>query len=342
MYMNDVFQTLLPSLAEGFQQKSVLITGGTGYVGKCLLHLFAWMRVEHDCEFKVTVISRSPQTFQTLHPSLVKGVSLLHGEISSALTPPDSPDFIIHAATPASAELTARHPNEMTQINIDAMKWILKISESCTHMPTLLFTSSGAAYGLTAPGENYSPEEWFSPLGLPSTNVAYSEGKRIAEQLLLEAGARGIVRPTIARLFAFAGPYLPQDSHFAVGNFVRDAVNGSDIVVRGDGKSVRSYLNSFDLAFWLLRCLTHPQSEYPYNIGSEVAISIHELARLVLERANLRGLSGSKIQILGQVSALDGVDIYLPSTLKTRDSLDVSQWTTLEESIDQMILSSTT
>jgi dTDP-glucose 4,6-dehydratase len=160
-------------------------------------------------------------------------------------------------------------------------------------------------------------EEYAGAPDPTSANSAYGEGKRAAELLCVLGGQRSGVEPKIARAFAFVGPYLPLDRHFAIGNFVGDALAGRPVVVRGDGTTVRSYMYGLDLALWLLAILIDGAPGRPYNVGSEEGISIGDLARRVAGNSG----AGLAVEILG--TPLPGAqgDRYVPSTRRARTEL---------------------
>lgn len=304
----------------------ILLLGGSGFVGKALR---AELAKHSDVNVVYTSTSRAPVP---IHPREVN-LPWSIGDVIEC----DPCDFVIHAATPASARLNSASPHEMLMLNIQAMNDVISLARRWNNCPKVLFTSSGAVYGTSFGRVGKIPEGW---TGAPSTQTstsAYGEGKRVAELLLAIAEKEDVLRSVCARMFAFSGTHLPLDRHFALGNFVRDAVFGSIIQIRGNGQSVRSYLDQADLARWLLQMLLNGTSDFAYHVGSERAVTILELANIVASRAQSLLGRAVEVEALNQTSNLDGVDQYVPSTESTRAVLELSETISLEESVDCML-----
>lgn len=197
-----------------------------------------------------------------------------------------------------------------------------------------LLTSSGGIYGSQPPDIEALPEDWPGSPELNNPANAYSLGKRAAEHLCaLYQDAFGI-EVVIARCFAFVGPDLPLDVHFAIGNFIRDALTRDAIEVAGDGAPLRTYMDQEDLAHWLLTLLEHGRPGEAYNVGSDEVISIAELAYLVRDL-----LAPEKPVIIhGRQSDTQGRDCYVPDIRKAQRELGLSLTIPLAEAIRRTAL----
>src|SRR5262249_52272035 len=130
----------------------------------------------------------------------------------------------------------------------------------------------------------------------------------------------------IARLFAFVGPHLSLDD-YAVGNFLRDAMNGSPIRIESDGSTVRSYLYATELTIWLLTVLLRGESARPYNVGSSNSITVRELAGKVAAAAG----SHAGVEVLGRADI--PATRYVPDTTRAQKELGLHQRVSLEEGL---------
>jgi dTDP-glucose 4,6-dehydratase len=197
----------------------------------------------------------------------------------------------------------------------------------------VLLTSSGGVYGPQPETLGEIPESY---LGIPdplNPMSAYSMGKRAAEHLCCLYSDRHGLETTIARCFSFVGRDLPLTAHFAIGNFIHDALHNDNITVSGNGNPVRSYLDQRDLAIWLYSILTSAPAGAVYNVGSNDRISIGDLAYLVRDI-----LSPNKsIIFAGESSLYQGRNIYVPDISRAKNELGLRVRISLCQSIEQFI-----
>jgi nucleoside-diphosphate-sugar epimerase len=141
----------------------------------------------------------------------------------------------------------------------------------------------------------------------------------------------------MARCFAFVGPYLPWNTHFAIGNFLKDAVQGVDLQIQGDGTPYRSYLFSMDWVVWMVRTLMVGQVGAVYNIGSDQAYSIRELAETVLKVARQEGFLVKGIQVAKKADPLVKPARYVPDVSLAKQTLGLKENYPLEDSIQETL-----
>jgi dTDP-glucose 4,6-dehydratase len=135
----------------------------------------------------------------------------------------------------------------------------------------------------------------------------------------------------IARCFAFVGPYLPMDKHFAIGNFIRDALAGQTITIHGDGTPLRSYLYAADLAAWLWTILLQGQDGVAYNVGGDEVVSIAELAHAVNVALH------TKVSVVCKTSAPANCapERYIPDVSRAKAELGLRPRIDLREAIQR-------
>lgn len=320
--------------SQDFAGKTILVSGATGFFGMWILALFAWMQKTRDVQFRVLAISRNPRNFQARHP-WIEGAEWLQwitGDIQDFTFPEATVDCVIHAATDTSAA-AGRSPGLLLNSIVRGTERILACAKTC-HAKRILLVSSGGAYGGQAVE---TPRLLESLRTAPSTmdlGSAYGEGKRVMELLGAIHAHENECDVVIARCFAFVGAGLPLDGHFAIGNFIRDALTQERIVIRGDGKGVRSYLYAADLAVWLMRLLSSGQNREIYNVGSDQEVTIAELARQVIT-----SLAPEKTVVVEGASNTPGAgNRYVPSIDQARERLGLDVWTPLPLAIHNTAL----
>jgi dTDP-glucose 4,6-dehydratase len=256
---------------------SLFLTGGTGFLGKSLLQRLADGKAFFDEPLRITILSRNPDGFRAAFPpvQILNNVSFVTGDVRDFPFPSGSYDYVIHAAGIVSPEAEREQPERLRAVTLDGTRRVLDFAARCG-CRRFLFTSSGAVYGKQSAACEFISEETDSH---PET--CYGESKLQAEELCIQAGRAHGFAALLPRIFSCVGPHLDGQSHYAVGNFMRDCLMNRPIEIKGDGTPVRSYLYADDLVDGLFQILRSGEPARPYNLGSDMPISIADLARLV-------------------------------------------------------------
>lgn len=308
-------------------------TGGTGFVGRWLLRSLAWANRTLALDASAVVLSRDPDTFRAAEPVIGDDPAFewVTGDVRSFEAPAGPFTHVLHAATETRTAVNDADPDEALDVAIAGTRRVLACAEDCG-VQRVLFTSSGAVYGTQPPGTALLAEEHADAPDAAEPAGAYAQGKRAAEALCVEAAQRGLP-VTIARLFAFVGPHLPLAEHYAIGNFIADGLAGREILVAGDGSPVRSYLYAADMAEWLWTILVRGRPGRAYNVGSERALSVAEVASAVAATFD----PPPAVRIAGGPAGSGSGGRYVPSTRRAREELGLRETVALDEAIRRTV-----
>jgi UDP-glucuronate decarboxylase len=311
----------------------LFLTGGTGFFGRALLRYLNDLDQKGGNTYQVTVMTRSTGNFLDIYPEFANlaWLSFHDGDILAGVDafPKDCTySHVLHAAADSTLGPKMRSLDRFDQIVIgtrNVLEFAVRVRAA-----RFLLTSSGGVYGAQPPHLDAIQESYHGMPDPMDAGNAYSIAKRQAEHLCALYACNYALEVVVARCFSFVGGDLPLDAHFAIGNFIRDALRGDDIVVNGDGSPVRSYLDQDDLAHWLLTLLARGCPGEAYNVGSDEAISIAELAELVRRLI----APASEVRLLSKPGADTAIrSRYLPSIAKAKTEFGLQVATSLEDSI---------
>jgi nucleoside-diphosphate-sugar epimerase len=298
--------------------QTLLLIGGSGFFGKSFLDAYGRGLLAPWGIGRVIVLARSAMWLRATHPTLIgPGVELIDADIATVRDLPPA-DFVVHAASSSDACAYAADPSGERANILAATDTYCRIAARDHRHSRIVYTSSGAVYGQQPETLSHIAED-FTPGatdGLVTYKRDYAEAKRLSEAMLARLGEQGLA-VSVARCFAFVGAHLPRDQHFAIGNFLADGMAGRPVRVATRKAVYRSYMHADDLVRWLMTIAAHATPACPvYNVGSDQAVTMGDLARLVAERFG----------VAAEVPAITDptTDRYIPATDKARRELGLT------------------
>lgn len=318
------------ALWSNLRNQRIFITGGTGFFGCWLLESFVWANKKLNLQAQAVILTRDVEQFTKKCPHLASNPALIfhEGDVKNFTFPQGHFSSVIHAATEASVSLNKNNPDLMLDTIVQGTRHTLEFARECGATQFLL-TSSGAIYGKQPSHITHIHEDYSYPATQrDEIKSAYVEGKREAEKMCGHYAKEYGLDVKIARCFAFVGPHLPLDTHFAMGNFIRDGLSGDSIVVNSDGAPFRSYLYAADLAIWLWTILFNGETMRPYNVGSDESVTIKDLASMVAMMFEPNNGVQIKKTVADQLP-----ERYVPDISRARDELNLGVHIDLKRAI---------
>ena len=310
---------------------NVLITGGTGFLGTAFLDYVTRSTLGKNTVFYV--ISSGRTDFTEYQNQSVHYVThnLMFDTFPDELDEINF-DVLIHLATSSTIGPTFDEFTKFDNINTidnNVLRWATRLNVN-----RIIWASSGAVYGRGVLGNPFDEKDCLTLADL-HTESAYRVGKIQSEFKLQTFCAKYNTEFCIMRLFAFSGSFLPLDVHFALGNFVRDAVNSQNIVINGSGRAVRSYLDQVDFAQIMLEFIFSKDVPCVVNVGSPKGYHLFEVAEIV--RKQYQQLFGRDVTIDILNKHDDSASYYVPSVRTLEKYKNLESIVPLEMSINSMI-----
>jgi dTDP-glucose 4,6-dehydratase len=286
--------------------KTVLITGGAGFLGSHLCDRF--INEGYQVIAMDNLITGDLRNIEHLFKK--KEFEFYHHDITKFIHIPGKIDYILHFASPAS-------PIDYLKIPIQT----LKVGAMGTHNCLGLAKSKGARILVASTSEVYGDplvhpqtEEYWGNVNPVGPRGVYDEAKRYLESITMAYHNFHGVETRIIRIFNTYGPRMRLNDGRALPAFIGQALRGEDITVFGDGSQTRSFCYVDDLVEGIYRLLL---SHYhlPVNIGNPDEISLKDFAEEVL------ALTGSKVKIVYRPLPADDPKQRKPDITKAKQIL---------------------
>jgi len=280
--------------------KRILVTGGAGFLGSHLCERL--VDDEHDVICLDNFFTSQKTNVQHLlnRPNFEL---IRHDIIQPTFLEVDE---VYNLACPAAPGHYQYNPIKTMKTSVLGAIHVLGLAKRCR--AKVLQASTSEVYG--DPEMHPQPEHYRGAVNPVGPRACYDEGKRAAETLFVDYHRMNGVNVRIVRIFNTYGPRMHPFDGRVVSNFIRQALQGEDLTLFGDGQQTRSFCYREDLVEGIIRMMNGPDDFIgPMNLGNPDEFTIRELAELVLE------LTGSKSKL---------VQLPLPADDPVRRRPDIS------------------
>ena len=287
-------------------RKTILITGGAGFLGSHLCELFLAKGHKVICVDNLL----TGKTANIRHLLKNKNFKFVKRDVSLGIDVSGPVNYILHFASPASPPDYLKHPIETLDVGSAGTRNALDLAK--TKQAVFLMASTSEVYG--DPLVNPQTENYWGNVNSIGPRSCYDEAKRFAEAMTMAYHRYHKIDTKIVRIFNTYGERMRENDGRAIPNFVSQALANEPITVYGDGSQTRSFCYVSDLVDGIYKLLLSREHD-PVNIGNPNEMTLLTLARAIIK------LTGSKSRIIYESLPVDDPKVRRPDITRAKKIL---------------------
>ena len=301
----------MPNLQE---IESLLITGSNGFVGRSIVEYLGDLN-DSLLPKEVTLVTRHGLAYE-IPENLIPCTRVIEQDLLFDWQLEAEPSHIVNLAADGSKSPYSKESSDSyLLLNKNLVNWICKQRKAIR----IFHASSGACFGHKPLTPGIEPS---------NTKEMFTEARIKVEKNLMKISRQEGIQVIIGRLFSFTGVNLLSKNQYAVTSFIKSALSENKIKVLGDPFTLRSYLHQDAMSEWILKGLVSPEPNPYFQIGSNNAVTIKQLAEYIAQETNAE---------IEYSEAPPSGDIYIPDNSETRVKLGVEEGKAWQSAVLEMI-----
>lgn len=270
--------------ASFFKEKTFVVTGASGFIASSIVRFLLFVKNTVECQ--IVLLSHDYEGAFNKYEDVINTGRVELREWNIYDFPPISErvDYVFHTSSPAVTKWINLHPADTLSVNAIGTRQLLEMCRKNKCQGFLYFSSESAQGDMCYSADVVGEDDIYN-LDYLDTKKSYAEGKRFGEALCKAYYVQYGIHAKIARLSHTYGPGISLSDGRIFSDFVSYIIEGRDIVIKGDGSDVRTYMYITDAIRGLLYVLFFGDDGLPYKVSNpKETMSVRELAdRLCIE-----------------------------------------------------------
>ena len=296
LYLNDVIRVASASNMDfsKLRNSNILITGAAGLICSFLVDVLMYRNSKYNDNIKIYLMDRDESRIKdrfnyynlcSIDENNCNLVYIIQNVCDEFNFDVDF-DYLIHGASNTHPKLYATDPVGTITTNVIGLNNILNYCIS--HKPKRVFMmSSVEIYGENKGNVDKFDENYLGYINCNTVRAGYPEGKRLCESLCQAYISQYDMDIVIARFSRVYGPTLLRDDSKAMSQFLWNAVNDENVVLKSEGTQLFSYIHMTDAVSAILTILIDGSNGEAYNVADDASnVMLKDVAKILANYNN--------------------------------------------------------